>query len=215
MPTAVTEPTGLLLAHRAMLKDLDRLGDLLGRLADRRTRLERKRAAAIAQYLDDLCESIHHHHSAEDEVLWPVLEASAGAHVNLAELTDDHAVLDPKLHRLRAGAQALKAEGVVSPALAADMADLRDTLHEHIEDEEKTIVPLIRRYVSADDWNSVEARVRKRGAKMSFEVPRVLAACTAEELAEIKAGGGIPVAVMLKILPPAFRRRERLVFGTA
>jgi hemerythrin-like domain-containing protein len=210
-----TEPTGLLLAHRAMLRDLDRLGELTGRLAGRRTALDRRRAAAIADYLDDLCDSIHHHHSAEDEVLWPVLERSAGAHVDLTELTDDHAVLEPKLRRVRAGAAALRADGVATAALAADMADLRDTLHEHIGDEEKTIVPLIRRYVSVADWAAVESAIRKRGAKMSFEAPRIMAVATEAELAGIRAEGGLPVAVMLKLLPPAFRRRERRVFGAA
>lgn len=211
--TTSTEPTGLFLAHRAMLRDLDRLGDLTKSLVG--TPLDRKRAAAIADYLDDLCTSIHHHHSAEDDVLWPVLEKSAGAHVDLTELSDDHSVLDPKLSRVRAGAQDLRASGVVSAALAADLADIRETLHEHIADEEKTIIPLIRRYVTPPDWAGVEAQIRKRGAKMSFEVPRVLAVTTREELDEIKAGGGIPVAIMLKVLPPVFRRRERRVFGYA
>ena len=94
------EPNGLLLAHRAMLRDLDRLAELTATLAGGAARLHRKRAAAIAAYLSDFCDSIHHHHSAEDEVLWPVLERSAGAHVDLTELTDDHAVLDPKLARI-------------------------------------------------------------------------------------------------------------------
>jgi hemerythrin-like domain-containing protein len=207
------EPTGLFLAHRAMLKDLDRLADLTARLAERDRPIERKRAAAIAGYLDDLCESIHHHHSAEDDVLWPVLERTAGAHVDLTELSDDHAVLDPKLQRVRAGARVLRAGGRVSATLAADFADLRDTLHEHIDDEEKTIVPLITKYISDEEWATVEAAIRRRGAKMTFEVPRILAVATATELAEIRADGGAPVALMIRILPIPFRRRERLVFG--
>ncbi|MCO8277952.1 hemerythrin domain-containing protein [Actinoplanes sp. TRM 88003] len=205
------EPTGLLLAHRAMLRDLDRLAELTRQLAT--TRLDRKRSAAVADYLSDFCDSIHHHHSAEDEVLWPVLERAAGAHVDLTELTDDHAVLDPKLARIRQGAAALRAGHTVSAELAADLADLRDTLHEHIADEERTIVPLIRTYVSDDEWNRVESVIRKRGAKMTFEVPRILAVCTDDELAETRREGGIPVALMIKLLPLPFKRRESLVFG--
>nr|WP_221382294.1 hemerythrin domain-containing protein [Actinoplanes polyasparticus] len=205
------EPTGLLLAHRAMLRDLDRLAELTDRLTAART--GRKRATATAGYLTDFCDSIHHHHSAEDEVLWPVLERSAGAHVDLTELTDDHAVLDPKLARIRAGAAALAATHVVPAELAADLADLRDTLREHIADEERTIVPLIRQYVSDDEWNRVETAIRKRGAKMSFEVPRILAVSTDDELAETRREGGIPVALMIRLLPLPFKRRESLVFG--
>ncbi|UQU66472.1 hemerythrin domain-containing protein [Couchioplanes caeruleus] len=209
--TTETEPTGLLLAHRAMLRDLDRVADLAAREAGRR--LERRRAAAVADYVTDLCDSIHHHHSAEDEVLWPVLERSAGAHVDLTELTDDHAVLDPKLARIRDGAASLRAAGLFPAPLAADLADLRDTLREHIEDEERSIVPLIRRYVTRADWSRVEATIRKHGAKMSFEVPRILAVSTDRELAEFRAEGGIPFAVMVRVLPPMFRRRERRVFA--
>ncbi|MFC7533582.1 hemerythrin domain-containing protein [Actinoplanes sp. GCM10030250] len=213
------EPTGLLLAHRAMLRDLDRCAALAASLAAgfavNSHKLDRKRAAAIADYLTDFCESIHHHHEAEDKVLWPVLERAAGAHVDLTELTDDHAVLDPKLARIRAGAAALKSVHTVSPELAADLADLRDTLHEHIADEERTIVPLIKQYVSDEEWNRVEAEIRGRGAKMSFEVPRILAVSTPDELAEARREGGIPIALMIKLMPLPFRRREARVFGVA
>ncbi|MEU4690361.1 hemerythrin domain-containing protein [Actinoplanes sp. NPDC023714] len=207
------EPSGLLLAHRAMLRDLDRCAALTAGLAASGTRLDRKRAGAIAGYLSDFCDSIHHHHSAEDEVLWPVLERAAGAHVDLTELTDDHAVLDPKLARIRAGAAALKSGHTVTPALAADLADLRDTLREHIADEERTIVPLIKKYVSDEEWNRVEAVIRRHGAKMSFEVPRILAVSTESELAEARREGGLPVALMIKLMPLPFRRREAKVFG--
>ncbi|MGK5684197.1 hemerythrin domain-containing protein [Actinoplanes sp. URMC 104] len=207
------EPNGLLLAHRAMLRDLDRCAGLAAGLARSGERLDRKRATAIAGYLTDFCDSIHHHHSAEDDVLWPVLERSAGAHVDLTELTDDHAVLDPKLARIRSGAAAVATNRTVPAELAADLADLRDTLHEHIADEERTIVPLIKRYVSDDEWNRVEAAIRRRGAKMSFEVPRILAVSTPGELAEARREGGIPVALMIKLMPLPFKRREALVFG--
>ncbi|WP_067658241.1 hemerythrin domain-containing protein [Nocardia harenae] len=207
------EPNGLLLAHRAMLRDLDRCAALAARLAG--TPLERRRAAAVAAYLTDFCDSIHHHHSAEDEVLWPVLERAAGAHVDLTELSDDHAELDPKLDRVRAGAAALRGTRTVAPELAADLADLRATVREHVADEERTIVPLLARYVSDEEWNRVEATIRKRGGKMSFEVPRILAVSTGAELDQARREGGIPVALMIKLLPVPFRRREALVFGAA
>jgi hemerythrin-like domain-containing protein len=212
MPNNQCEPTGLLLAHRAMLRDADRLADLTAGLAARGTPVDRKRAVAIGDYLADYCDSVHHHHSAEDEVLWPVLERSAGAHVDLTELSDDHAVLDPKLTAIRAGARALRDTGRVSAALAADVADLRTVLHEHIADEERTIVPLIRRYVPVADWEKLEATIRRR-ARMSFEAPRIFAVATDTEMAGFRADGGLPLALMLKVLPPAFRRRERRVFG--
>ncbi len=207
---------GLLLAHRAMLRDLYRLSDLLQAVATGSTILGRRRARAVAAYLDDLCTSIHHHHSAEDDILWPVLEESAGPHVDLTELSDDHRVLDPKLERIRAGAAALRS-GTLTPenwtALAADLADLRDTLAEHIADEEASILPVIRTYVSAGDWKAVEEAIRSNGAKVSFDGPRALAVATPEELATIRAGLRFPLTLLVMVLPRIFARRERLVFG--
>ncbi|WP_312028858.1 hemerythrin domain-containing protein [Gordonia paraffinivorans] len=37
-----------------------------------------RRRRAIADYLGLLCDSIHHHHTVEDDVVWPILESSAG-----------------------------------------------------------------------------------------------------------------------------------------
>ncbi len=209
---------GLLLAHRTMLRDLRRLSVLSQQIADGAIILTPRRANAIATYLEDLCTSIHHHHSAEDDILWPVIEASAGAHVDLTELSDDHAVLDPKLDRVRAGAAALRSRESLPQsrsALAADLADLRDTLTEHIEEEERDIIPVIHRYVSVADWNRVEAAIRKNGAKFMFEVPRVIGVCTPEEIAKLESENGFAIKVLATVLPLIFRRRERLVFGAA
>ena len=207
---------GLLLAHRAMLRDLHRLTDLMQQIAAGNVTPSTRRARAIAGYLDDLCTSIHHHHSNEDDVLWPVLEQSAGPQVDLTELSDDHRVLEPKLARIRAGAAALRSNPAPSPReLAADLADLRDTLVEHITDEEQSIIPVIRTYVSVKDWKAVETAIRSNGAKVSFEAPRVLAVATPQELAAIKAEISFPLTIMVALMPRIFRRRERLVFGTA
>ncbi|SEL61514.1 Hemerythrin-like domain-containing protein [Blastococcus sp. DSM 46786] len=206
---------GMRLAHRAMLRDVRRLTDLLQQVAAGRTAVEAKRAAGIAGYVGDYCDSVHHHHSAEDDALWPVLAASAGPSVDLAELSDDHAALDPLLDRIRAGAAAFAArpadEDAVT-ALAVDLAELRDTLEEHIADEEASVLPAIEQHVSVGDWAAVEARIRKR-AKLSFEVPRVVDVVTPEERATLVAEGGLAVRLMLALLVPPFRRRERRVFG--
>jgi hemerythrin-like domain-containing protein len=209
----VPDVMGMRLAHRAMLRDADRLTGLAERLATEPT-ADRKRADAVARYVRDIADSVHHHHSVEDEVLWPVLAASAGPHVDLTELSDDHAALDPALHRLRAAADAFRARPGedTATALAVELAELRDTLTEHIGDEEAAVFPGIERYVSVADWAAVEARIRKR-AKLSFEAPRVLAVATGAERATIEADGGLALKLILAVLVPPFRRRERAVFG--
>jgi hemerythrin-like domain-containing protein len=206
---------GMRLAHRVMLRDARRLTALAERLAAKSTPADSARGAAIAAYIVDYCDSIHHHHSAEDDVLWPVLAASAGPHVDLAELSDDHAALDPLLARVRAAAQAFAARPAsedAATALAVELAEIRDVLDEHIADEEASVLPAIEEYVSVQDWNRVEGKVRKR-AKLSFEAPRVVIETTPEEYRTLADEGGVMLRLMLAVLIPPFRRRERRVFG--
>lgn len=202
---------GMRLAHRAMLRDAARLPALLQHLAA--ATAAPARARAVAGYVDDFCDSVHHHHSAEDDVLWPVLAASAGAHVDLAELSDDHAALDPLLGRIRAGAARFRTapDEDAATALAVDLGELRDVLEEHIADEEASVLPAIEEHVSVADWREVEAEIRTR-AKLTFEAPRVLAVVTPEERAVLLEEGGLVLRLMVAVLGPSFRRRERRVF---
>ncbi len=203
---------GMRLALRAMLRDAARLPALLEHLS--RGPVTSARAAAVGRDGGGFCDSVHHHHAAEDDVLWPVLAASAGPHVDLAELSDDHAALDPLLHRIRAGAETFRSarDEDAATALAVDLAELRDLLAEHIADEEAAVLPVIEEHVSVADWGQVEAEIRTR-AKLSVEAPRVLAVVTPEERAVLVEEGGVALRLLLAVLVPPFRRRERRVCG--
>ena len=207
----VADVLGMRLAHRTMLRDAARLTTRAEQLAASAAGDPR----ALAGYVRDWADSVHHHHSVEDEILWPVLVESAGPHVDLSELSDDHAALDPMLARLRAAADAFATRPGedTATALATVLAELRDTLTEHIGEEEATVFPVIERYVSVQDWAQVEARIQKR-AKLSFEAPRVVLAATPAELATLKAEGGLAIRLLIALLVPPFRRRERAVFGS-
>ncbi|MCV7434866.1 hemerythrin domain-containing protein [Mycolicibacterium bacteremicum] len=213
---AAVEPdlSGILLAHRAMVTDIGRLADLTTAIAQRRTPCTVKRARAINRYLELMCESIHHHHTMEDDVLWPIIESSAAGLVDLTELTDDHAALDPRLDALRAAAAAFARSGDTELArpLAAGLADLHRLLHAHIADEERELFPVIRRHVSVADWEAVETAARKTG-RLSFDGPRVLAVATDTERATIAAGVPGPLMLLLRYLAARHARFDRAVFG--
>jgi len=214
---------GFRINHRTMRSDTRRLAELLSRMAAGQIAYDRRRATALRTYLRLLCDGIHHHHRMEDEVLWPVLEQSAGAEIDLRELSDDHAALDPVLDEIRVAADDLVAAYASGPSepgrvhtvargLAAALAQLRDVLDEHIEEEERLIFPIIRRYVSVADWHAVERAVRKGGA-LRFELPRIERYARPEELDELRRIAGPVLRLMLVALRPGFRRREATVFG--
>ncbi|MEV4517971.1 hemerythrin domain-containing protein [Dactylosporangium sp. NPDC049525] len=205
---------GITVNHRSMRGDAHRFAALLRDVADGVTPSTPTRATAVAAYLETLCDGIHHHHQAEDDVLWPVLEASAGAEVDLRELTDDHRQLDPLLDAIRRDAATLAAaphDRAAAHRLADLLGTLRDLLDEHIEDEERTVFPVIQRYVSDADWAKVEAAVRK-GGKMGFELPRIERYATPAELAELKRLAGPVLRVLLTVTRRGFARREAVIF---
>ena len=206
---------GFRVNHRAMRGDVRRLAALTSAIAEGRQPYDRGRAQALRIYLDMLCEGIHHHHRMEDEMLWPVLVRSAGAEIDLRELSDDHAALDPLLDQVRDLATRFAGgdlELAVAGQLSRVLAQLRDHLDEHIEEEERMIFPIIRRYVSVADWATVERAVRKGGA-FKFEVPRIERYAEPDELAELLRIAGPALRVALRLLRRGFAKREALVFG--
>ncbi|MEU7824709.1 hemerythrin domain-containing protein [Catellatospora sp. NPDC049133] len=218
MPAAPIErpqPLGFRLAHRAMRGDARRLADLAGRIGAGVVVCDRRRAAALADYVCRVCDGVHLHHDIEDRHLWPVIDRAAGAEVDLAELSDDHRALESLLDQVRAAVTAFAAapsDRVAARRLAQVLEGLRDLLDEHIEEEERTVLPLVERYVSAADWRRVEAAARLAGDPW-FDLPRIERFAAPDELAELHALAGPVLRVALLLLRPVHRRRERLIFG--
>jgi iron-sulfur cluster repair protein YtfE (RIC family) len=214
--TETPDLLGITMAHRMMRRDARRLTEVAERIAAGET-CSPRRAAAIAHWVGMLCDEVHHHHTTEDEALLPLLAARAGADADLAELGDDHRALDPLLDAVRAGATALVEAGASRRAAAAQLgaalARVRDELDEHIEDEERSMFPMIEKYLTVAEWDGVEKRARDGGMPMSFMLPRAADVLTPAELARLMSGAGIVLKLLLPMVRPGYRRRELLVFG--
>ncbi|MEV8634153.1 hemerythrin domain-containing protein [Streptosporangium sp. NPDC051023] len=205
------ELLGFQIAHRAMRGEARRLSVLATELAEGRQSADTNRAGAISAFIARMCATIHHHHMSEDEVLWPVIERSAGAEVDLRDLSDDHSALDPLLAEINGQATTFASTGDASP-LVAPLARLADMLDEHIEEEERLLFPIITKYVSVADWKRVEHAVRK-GSDVRVELPRMEEYAGPEELARLRRLAGPMLTVMLSLFRGGYRRRQRLVFG--
>lgn len=217
MTTTETAPDllGMRYAHRMMRFDLHRFTDLARRLAAGEP-CDDRRAAAIVAWLRTLRQEIHHHHTVEDELCWPLIERSAGAEIDLEVLSEDHRALDPLLDRLHAATSAFAAgpdRRAAAGSLLAILTTIRDELDEHIESEEASVFPVVERYVSAQDWAELEKAIRKGGPPIGFVLPRFEAVMRPEERAQVRAAAGRVMFALLALLRPGFKRRERLVFG--
>ena len=210
--------TAYYLVHRAMLADTRTVADLADLVAGGTVRLGAERASALRDYVGALCREIRAHHAAEDDIVWPVVAASAGSAVDLGGLTDDHAVVDPLLGRARTAATALAtAPDDLGAAcrLAGAMTELLALLDEHIGEEERDVFPVIRRFVSVADYDAAEQRLR-HGMGVShlrWVLPWLAHHATSEEMAALLARAGLPVRVLLAASRPGFRRTRRAVFG--
>jgi hemerythrin-like domain-containing protein len=211
--TQTPDLIGIRLAHRMMRRDLHRLTEVAERIAGGEPCPDR-RAAALVRWVGYVCQEIHHHHTVEDEALLPLLAARAGAEVDLAELGADHRALDPLLDAIRTAAKGLDADRRAGAArLGAALARVRDELDEHIEDEERTMFPLILRHLTVAEWAEIEERARKGGLAMRFVLPRIADSAGPAELAELRKAAGPVLTGLMALVTPGYRRRERLVFG--
>ncbi|WP_197380753.1 hemerythrin domain-containing protein [Mycolicibacterium mengxianglii] len=214
-PADVPDILGMKIAHRVMLRDLDRTTGVTMAMADGGVPITRRRVRALVRYLELLGESIHHHHHAEDDILWPVIEQRAGSEIDLTPLTEDHQALGPKLDGLRVATGLFGDDPSrrTASVLAARLVEMRSMLTEHIAEEERDTFPVIRRYLTVADWQDVESRIRKAGARMTFELPRIAAAVTPAELKALKEQAGPMIDVMLALVKPKYRRMEKAIWG--
>ncbi|NUT32978.1 MAG: hemerythrin domain-containing protein [Hamadaea sp.] len=212
MPTpAVTPPDlrGFRLAQRAARADLRRLAALAGDIDRRTVSCDRRRAIALARYVRQVAGGIRRHHLAQDRHVWPLLDRRAAAEVDLAELTDDHTALYSLLDTVSATADAFAAAHTTPAAaqrLAYALADLRDLVDEHVVEEQRTVLPLVQRYLSAADWSDAVASHRWS------DLPFTERFATASERAALAASAGPVARVALAVLRALHRRRERIIF---
>ncbi|HVK26114.1 MAG TPA: nitroreductase/quinone reductase family protein [Actinokineospora sp.] len=113
------------------------------------------RTEAIAKHLEFIMTALHNHHETEDEFLWPALVERAAPSAAVTERMEaQHAAVAVHLDR----ASVLLAQWRVDPgrAVAADLAttltELSKALIEHLDDEEREILPLVRDHLTSAEW---------------------------------------------------------------
>ncbi|MER5298994.1 hemerythrin domain-containing protein [Streptomyces lasiicapitis] len=216
--------TGIRLAHRAILGDIDRLVTLLTDLTTRTrttTRVtappvDHAHARAVAAYVHRFNAAVRHHHRNEDDILWPVVAAAAEGAVDLAPLSEEHDALQP-LQDACDWAATLFGEAPAQHAgrLAEALTAQRDVLVDHITAEERDLFPVITRHVRAQDYADAEARIRRatpvehaawmRGWLMSY--------ATTEDLRVLAPGGASTAAAGAESVFRAYTDDEVEVFG--
>jgi hypothetical protein len=202
------------LFHAALRRDLARTLDTL---AAARNRSPRHRQALI-EHLGLVLGLLHHHHTSEDQGLWPLVRRRApdlAAQLDMMEA--EHAAVAAAIQSTRAAATRYASD----PTLTADellqaVAALRDTLLPHLDHEETEVMPRVMRALSRQDWSALaRSEVRNRG---SFALAGTGLLWTVDGLdAQRRSAFNRQVPALFRWLidkryGPAYRRRTALAF---
>lgn len=180
-----------------------------------------RRAAEVADHLEYLGRALHHHHTAEDEVAWPLLLQRVPADLApMVELMESqHHTVDALLAEVAtlAPAWATTADADGRERLAGVLDRLYGHLVEHLDAEEERLLPIAARTMTPEEWASVGEHARRQGrrseAMLTFGMfqhdgdPAVIARMLSEAPPPVRW-------LVPRLARRAFRRHARRIHGT-
>jgi Hemerythrin HHE cation binding domain len=199
--------------HRAMRRDLGRLAACLGQVADHGA--EPAQACAICRYTEALLAAVRAHHENEDDLIWPVIAATAGQAVDLTPLADDHQAIEAAVGRASDALACFRTDPGLCAELHTSVSELRDMVDEHIADKERQIVPAMLRYLSAEACRWCEKQIQRKASWPGqwFSTPWLARYAQPDELSRLLASRGWPARIQLAAARPGYARLERRAFG--
>lgn len=179
------------------------------------------RARLVGEHITFITDLLHHHHTGEDELLWPLLlERVPEQLAPIVELMEAHhgrihellQALPETLARFTASADTDSRE-----QLAVLLDDVYAVLDEHLTAEEQQLLPIAANYVTAEEW----ARLGRRGMALPRSQQLVVLGALLyqgdpEVLAQMLSEAPFLLrAVLPRLARRAFARRARQIYGTA
>ncbi|GLY18699.1 hypothetical protein Kisp01_57130 [Kineosporia sp. NBRC 101677] len=164
----------MVFAHRIYRREFRILPGIIRAVADG----DRARSELVGAHLHRIAQALHHHHEAEDDLLWPIMlqrVISPDAEIVL-RMESQHERLEGLLKRVdelntdwRATAAAQ-----VRDDLADVLAQASSALDEHLSDEERDLLPLVPGNVSHEEWDALNTRARNGMAAKNPKTALVL-----------------------------------------
>jgi hypothetical protein len=118
-----------------------------------------EQAKCVAAHLDLVLRLLHVHHEAEDELLTPKLLARCSPLETHAvqHVADQHAAMLGGIARTEELLPAWRAEPTAArgASLTAALTGLQTALTQHLDDEERDVLPIAARYVTPQEWGQL------------------------------------------------------------
>jgi iron-sulfur cluster repair protein YtfE (RIC family) len=215
------DQTGMYVMHHALRRDFDRFA-----AAVQSTPIaEQEVWAALERRWLSMADVLHHHHSAEDAELWPLLQRhaeSVGAESDLrvlADMEDEHACIDPALENVRDAFAAMNAHPCADHrnALAIRLGAAHELLLSHLAHEERHALPMLQRTLSEEENAAFEKAVEKRYPLRSvpFILPWAMDGVPADARQRLFESTPPGYGLILRIFRRRYERGERLAFRHA
>jgi iron-sulfur cluster repair protein YtfE (RIC family) len=211
----LTDVSDMAVVHRAFRREFGLLPGLVRRVAPGDT----ARAAVLAAHARLLLTSLHLHHTSEDELLWPKLLDRCPPDAELVERMEaQHEAVAAAIDRLGPALDRFEAEA--RPAVAEEVAtaveQMGAALVEHLDEEERHILPIAARHVTQAEWDQLGdhslAGMDRRD--LPILMGAVAEEATPEEAAHLLAKLPLPVRLLARLVfLPRYRRYIRTVRG--
>jgi hemerythrin-like domain-containing protein len=180
-----------------------------------------ERAAVVVEFLRELASGLHHHHTGEDELMWPLLLERCTADGALILRMEEQHERIAALHD-RAVEQAAAFEGGASAEagerLAQTLTTLTEALDEHMREEEVHVLPLVERHLSVAEWEALGERGRAGLSKdrLLIQLGFILLGTSAQDRAAFLAQLPLPARIAWRLVGRRrFTAEYRRIYLTA
>ena len=218
---ALTDTRVMNTLHTFFRREHRLAGGLVRAVAEGDTR----RSQVVGRHLDFLSRALHHHHTIEDEAIWPLVieraeERGDAEDVETLEAMEaEHDTIDPALAACAEGFAAMVEHPCADHRNALDVrvTDLRAGLLDHLRHEETGALPLIQQLLSAEEFAGTE-RAAGKGyppRAMPFLIPWLLDGLPDDAAARFVASKPAVLRTLPPLLRPRYQRGEAKAFGYA
>lgn len=143
----------MLLIHRVIRREIGALPALFRAAAG-----DVPRAKLVAAHAREMLDFLHHHHSGEDELLWPVLRPRVSLDAELIDrMQAQHAqiatAIDTVNGELPGWSQT--ADAAAGERIATQLEAAHTGLLAHLKEEEERILPLVAQHFSGAEWDAL------------------------------------------------------------
>lgn len=201
----------MVVIHRCFRREFGLVPGLIRRVDDG----DRQRSAVVADHVAFLTDGLHHHHSAEDELLWPLLlarvgELDGGLVHRMEAQHETVAALIARANELLPGWRAC-ADATTGEELANVFDKMSVALNEHLTDEEDQILPLCSAHLTQAEWAALGKRGQEaipKGPRAFVSLGAILADATPVERTQFLALLPVPARVLWRVVGKGIYRRE-------